>query len=174
LKCDWLELAGLAQQLLPGSRIGPACLRKSGFIRDPVVSEAEYEYATRARSTTIYYWGEEKQKAGKPMANCAGCGSEWDGERSAPVGKFPPNDFGLYDMVGNVWAWVEDCYHENYNGAPENGLPWIADGDCEIRMVRGGAWNYDPNYVRSSSRFPLNSYYRYYYQGFRIARTLTQ
>ena len=92
-----------------------------------LLSEAEWEYAARAGTTTAYSWGDE---IGKNNANCNGCGSEWDSRRTAPVGSFAPNQFGLYDMHGNVWEWVEDCLHDNYKGAPEDGSAWIAQGDC--------------------------------------------
>jgi formylglycine-generating enzyme required for sulfatase activity len=70
-----------------------------------LLTEAEYEYATRAGTQTAYPWGND---IGKNNANCDGCGSQWDNEQTAPVGSFAPNSFGLYDMVGNVWQWVED------------------------------------------------------------------
>jgi formylglycine-generating enzyme required for sulfatase activity len=101
-----------------------------------LLTEAEYEYATRAGTQTAYPWGDD---IGKNNANCDGCRSPWDGKRTAPVGSFAANAFGLYDMVGNVWAWTEDCWHDNYNGAPADGLAW-ASGDCSRRVVRGGSW----------------------------------
>ena len=83
-----------------------------------LLAESEYEYAARAGTQTAYPWGDE---IGNGNANCNGCGSQWDKKQTAPVGSFPPNGFGLYDMVGNNWAWVEDCYHANYEGAPTDG-----------------------------------------------------
>jgi formylglycine-generating enzyme required for sulfatase activity len=80
-----------------------------------LLTEAEYEYAARAGTTTAYPWG---SAIGKNNANCDGCGSQWDGKQTAPVGSFAANGFGLYDMVGNVSAWTEDCYHDSYSGAP--------------------------------------------------------
>jgi len=71
-----------------------------------LLSEAEWEYAARAGSTTRYFWGDE---IGRNRANCNGCGSQWDNQQTAPTGSFAPNAFGLYDMHGNVWQWVEDC-----------------------------------------------------------------
>ena len=86
-----------------------------------LLTEAEYEYATRAGTTTAYPWGDD---IGTNKANCNGCGSQWDNKQTAPVGSFAPNGFGLFDMVGNVWEWVEDCYNDNYNGAPTDGSAW--------------------------------------------------
>jgi formylglycine-generating enzyme required for sulfatase activity len=83
-----------------------------------LLSESEYEYATRAGTTTAYPWGND---IGKNNANCNGCGSKWDNIQTAPVDSFAPNKFGLYDMVGNVFEWVEDCAHGNYQGAPTDG-----------------------------------------------------
>ena len=90
----------------------------------------------------------------KGMANCDGCGSQWDAKQTAPVGSFKPNPFGLYDTAGNVEEWVEDCWHENYNGAPTNGSAWKegGGGNCGRRVRRGGSWNYDPELLRSSFR----------------------
>ena len=88
-----------------------------------LLTEAEYEYATRAGTQTAYPWGND---IGENNANCRGCGSQWDGKQTAPVGSFSPNGFGLYDMVGNVGQWTEDCYHDSYNGAPADGSAWTA------------------------------------------------
>jgi len=101
-------------------------------------TEAEWEYATRAGTATRYWWGDE---LGKNNANCAGCGSPWDGKQTAPVGSFQPNVFGLHDMLGNVWEWVQDCWHESYKGAPTDGSAWGKQqgGDCARRVIRGGS-----------------------------------
>jgi|SRR6516162_2024412 formylglycine-generating enzyme required for sulfatase activity len=96
-----------------------------------------------------YFWGDE---VGKENANCNGCGSRWDGLQTSPVGSFKPNAFGLYDMAGNVFQWVQDCYHDNYNGAPTSGSAWTT-GDCTLRVVRGGSWLLDPQSLRSAHRF---------------------
>ena len=137
-----------------------------------LLSEAEYEYAARAGSQTEYPWGDEITLNDKPMANCVGCGGEWGGKQTAPVGSFPANGFGLYDMVGNVWEWTEDCWNKDYKGASADGLAWTT-GDCNRRVVRGGSWNYGPVDLRSAYRYRFNTSLRINYLGFRVARTLT-
>jgi formylglycine-generating enzyme required for sulfatase activity/class 3 adenylate cyclase len=134
-----------------------------------LLSEAEWEYAARAGTQTAYSWGDE---IGKNKANCRGCGSEWDNRQPAPVGSFAPNAFGLYDMHGNVWEWVEDCVHINYNGAPKDGSAWTVDGDCTGRMVRGGGWYNLPEKLRAAVRMgdPIGGPYDNL--GFRLGRTL--
>ena len=92
-----------------------------------LLSGAEYEYATRAGTQTAYPWGDA---VGTNNANCHSCGSQWDARQTAPVGSFPPNGFGLYDMVGNVREWTEDCYHDTYSDAPKDGSAWIEGGNC--------------------------------------------
>jgi formylglycine-generating enzyme required for sulfatase activity len=138
-----------------------------------LLSESEYEYAARAGTETTYPWGDEIKLDGKAMANCAGCGSAWDGKQTAPVGSFAANRFGLYDMVGNVWEWTEDCGHANYEGAPTDGSPWTS-GDCASRVVRGGTWYKIPAFIRSANRDGFNPYavFRLKDLGFRVAPTL--
>jgi formylglycine-generating enzyme required for sulfatase activity len=133
-----------------------------------LLSEAEWEYAARAGSTTAYFWGEE---SGNNNANCNGCGSQWDNQQTSPVGSFKPNAFGLHDMVGNVWQWVEDCYNDNYSGASADGLAWIS-GDCSLRVVRGGSWSGNPQDLRSANRGSDTTGSRYDDVGFRVGRTL--
>jgi formylglycine-generating enzyme required for sulfatase activity len=145
-----------------------------------LLSEAEYEYAARGGNQMAYPWGDKIKLNGKAMADCSDCASAWDDRQTAPVGQFPANDFSLYDMVGNVWEWVEDCYHPSYEidasqnkiKAPENGSPWT-ESQCGERVVRGGAWDYDPQYLRSAVRDRNNStLFRGSDLGFRVARTL--
>jgi formylglycine-generating enzyme required for sulfatase activity len=145
---------------------------KSGGGPYHLPSEAEWEYAARAGTTTTRWWGDA---LGGGHANCNGCGSRWDGKMIAPVGSFGPNPFGLYDMLGNVWEWVEDCWNESYVGAPADGSAWLT-GDCTRRVLRGGSWSNVPVFIRSATRsraertggdFDYSSY-----AGFRVARTL--
>jgi formylglycine-generating enzyme required for sulfatase activity len=133
-----------------------------------LLTEAEWEYAARAGTTTVYYWGDE---IGKENAKCNGCDSQYDGGTS-PVGSFKPNAFGLYDMAGNVWQWVEDCYHGGYDEAPTDGSAWIT-GDCGRRVVRGGSWFNYPVALRSAFRYGHVTDYRLSFLGFRVGRTLT-
>jgi formylglycine-generating enzyme required for sulfatase activity len=133
-----------------------------------LLTEAEWEYAARAGTTTAYYWGDE---IGKGNANCMGCGNE--AKQTSPVGSFPANRFGLYDMAGNVWQWVEDCYGANYDAAPTDGSASTGQ-DCVYRVARGGSWNLEPEYVRSAIRFRFPSTYQAVNRGFRVARTLDQ
>ena len=113
-------------------------------------SEAEWEYAARAGTTTAYPWGNGFVLN---RANCFGCGSAWDNKESAPVGSFAANAFGLYDLHGNVWEWVEDCLHNNYEGAPSDGSAWTTSCDGSVRAVaRGGSWNVNPRFLRSAYR----------------------
>ena len=115
-----------------------------------LLSGAEYEYATRAGTQTAYPWG---NAIGTNNANCHACGSQWDARQTAPVGSFAANGFGLYDMVGNVREWTEDCYHDRYLGAPTDGSAWIEGADCARRVVRGGSWLLAPAFLRSATRF---------------------
>jgi formylglycine-generating enzyme required for sulfatase activity len=132
-----------------------------------LLTEAEWEYAARAGTTTAYYWGDE---IGNGNANCKGCGSsKWDNQTS-PVGSFWPNAFGLYDMAGNVWQWVQDCY-DDYKNAPTDGS--AASGDVCRRVVRGGSWFVNPQDLRTANRSGITTDFRNYILGFRVGRTLT-
>ena len=132
-------------------------------------SESEWEYAARAGTATKYSWGNE---VGRNRANCDGCGSRWDDEQTAPVGSFAPNGFGLHDMHGNAWEWVEDCSNVGYAGAPADGSAWLR-GDCAFRVLRGGSWVSYPGVLRAASRIRIATGSRSIINGFRVARTLT-
>ena len=134
-----------------------------------LLGEAEYEYAARAGTTTAYPWGND---VGKGNTDCNGCGTRWDNKTPAPVGSFSPNAFGLYDMVGSVWEWTQDCWHNDYTNAPTDGSVWIAGGDCTKHPVRGGSYVSDPSYIVSASRWGYRSDGRFDSVGFRVARTL--
>ena len=137
-----------------------------------LLTEAEWEYAARAGSTTNYSWGDDIMKEGKVMANCYGCGSEWDNQKTAPVGSFAANAFGLYDMHGNVWEFVEDCWSENYNGAPVDGSARTS-GLCNGRVARGGSFGNRAQGLRSTTRRGLHAATRENGLGLRVARTIT-
>jgi formylglycine-generating enzyme required for sulfatase activity len=134
-----------------------------------LLTEAEYEYSTRAGTETVYPWGNE---VGKGNANCNGCGSQWDNRQPAPVGSFAANGFGLYDMAGNVVQWVEDCFHPNYEGAPTDGSAWTT-GDCTRRRIRGNSYRDEARFLRSASRRGDVVDTVGPRVGFRVARTLT-
>jgi formylglycine-generating enzyme required for sulfatase activity len=138
-----------------------------------LLPEAEWEYAARAGTRTYYSFSNEEAlylalaKLGEYAWYDANAG-----EQTHPVGEKKPNGFGLYDMHGNVWEWVEDCVHENYDGAPQDGTAWIAGGDCNSRILRGGGFDYDPRFLRSAVRNGNTSDNRGHNLGFRIGRTL--
>jgi formylglycine-generating enzyme required for sulfatase activity len=123
-------------------------------------SEAEWEYACRAGTTTPFYFGETitgELANYRASETYAGEAKGEYREETTPVGQFPPNAFGLYDMHGNVWEWCADTWHDNYDGAPTDGSAWIKNGDDNRSPLRGGSWYYFPNKCRSAYRF---NYYR--------------
>jgi formylglycine-generating enzyme required for sulfatase activity len=134
-----------------------------------LLSEAEWEYASRAGSTTAYSWGDN---IGEGNANCDGCGSQWDNKQTAPVGSFAANAFGLFDVHGNVWEWVQDCKQGTYNGVPTDGSAWTG-GDCANRVLRGGSWSDAPQDLRSADRVDSPTDSRDNVFGFRVGRTLS-
>jgi formylglycine-generating enzyme required for sulfatase activity len=137
-------------------------------------TEAEWEYAARAGTTTPYYFGFELNTG---EANYDGVDYPDAGspgiyrQTTTPVGSFPPNAFGLTDMEGDVWEWTEDCWNADYRGAPSDGSA-RASGDCNRRVVRGGAFNNTPAYARSAFRFWEVGELRSAFIGFRVARDL--
>lgn len=119
-------------------------------------SEAEWEYACRAGTTTPFHFG---STITTELANYDGNSVYGDGkkgeyrEKTTEVGAFPPNPFGLYDMHGNVCEWCEDNYHNSYDGAPEDGSAWLGENDNQRRILRGGFWNSFPVDCRSANRY---------------------
>jgi formylglycine-generating enzyme required for sulfatase activity len=143
-------------------------------------SEAEWEYAARAGVADRYFFGNSVSMLCKYGNGVDASSSfKWQnkkckdgyGARTAPVGSFLPNKFGLYDTIGNVWEWLEDCWNDNYIGAPADGTSWNT-GDCSMRGTRGGSWLNDPRFLRSAHRNSLYYTYRKYNTGFRVVREI--
>ena len=131
-------------------------------------SESEWEYAARAGSQTEFNWGDEMLIG---AANCRGCGTEWSGIKSAPVGQFRPNAWGLYDVHGNVLEYVTDCWTTNHYKLPNDGSPILTE-NCLSKVVKGGAWYYLPKVSRSASRVRNDKRISGYFIGFRALREL--
>ncbi len=149
-----------------------------------LLTEAEWEYAARAGTTTARFWGDT---AGMSCGYANGAdfttqvhvpgAAEWEIARcddrfayTAPVGSYRANAFGLHDMLGNVWEWTQDCWNESYSGAPADGSAWVS-GDCFLRVVRGGSWEDAPVGLRAAYRVGSPTVIRVYIRGFRVART---
>jgi formylglycine-generating enzyme required for sulfatase activity len=128
-----------------------------------LLTEAEWEYAARAGSTGLDY---------SVVLGKYAWYSENSGGKTHFVGEKKPNAFGLYDMYGNAFEWVEDCYHDSYDGSPSDGTAWT-EGDCSRRVARGGSWTNDPRSLRSTYRLRPAPDVRDNYLGFRVGRTLT-
>ena len=129
-------------------------------------TEVEWEYAARAGSSSRYAWG---NAVGRRRANCATCESRWGGQTTAPAGAFAANAFGLHDMHGNVWEWVQDCPdRSDAAGLPDAGPDQAAA--CAARVLRGGSWSNLPERIRSASRSWLAADSRSFNLGFRVAR----
>jgi len=135
-------------------------------------SEAQWEYACRAGTKTRYSWGDEPDCSRANYGNSSAskeCKDVNPGKTS-PVGNYPPNEWGLYDMHGNVWEWCEDQYHDSFNDAPLDGSSWVDKEKGAFRVIRGGAW-YDPaEYCRSASRINGHPADRALSRGFRLVR----
>jgi formylglycine-generating enzyme required for sulfatase activity len=130
-------------------------------------SEAEWEYAARAGTTSKYWWGKD---IGKSNANCDGCGGV-SLHKTMPTGSFRPNGFGLYDTSGNAYEWVADCWNDSYAKAPKDGSAWTS-GQCSQRVLRGGSFANNFSAARSAARFRYDIDVRYYANGFRVVRDL--
>ncbi len=128
-----------------------------------LLAEAEWEYLGRGTDTTMF------KSSGR--ANCKGCGSRWDGRGTAPVGMFPADRWGLHELYGNAWEWVQDCYTPGYSSAPRDGTAWELAG-CSERVRRGGSWNTRPERLRAALRNKAEANFRSSRVGFRVAQTL--
>jgi formylglycine-generating enzyme required for sulfatase activity len=126
-----------------------------------LLSEAEWEYAARAGTTTRYSFGDTISKTQ----------AQFSAKKTVEVGLFPANRFGLHDLHGNVWEWVEDAWHPNYHGAPVDGSVWRG-GDPSQGVLRGGCWVDFPDYLASANRWGHRQDSRGNCTGFRVARTL--
>jgi len=153
-------------------------------------TEAEWEYAARAGSSGARYWdgkaspcdfangADRALRDHSPVRDVVKGWSFLDCSDgypfTAPVGSYKPNDFGLDDMLGNVWEWTQDCWHGDYTGAPNDGTAWQEQdgGDCTRRVARGGGWIVEPELLRSANRSRLPSDVASRFLGFRLARTL--
>jgi formylglycine-generating enzyme required for sulfatase activity len=141
-----------------------------------LLTEAEWEYAARGGTTTPYHTGwtigpNQANISGKATNPPTGFGVSVAVKQTVPVGSYPPNGFGLHDVHGNVWEWVEDCVNDGYPGAPTDGSAWMS-GKCDRRVMRGGSWVDYPVGARSAIRSSLGSASRGTTLGFRVARTL--
>ena len=145
-----------------------AWLSKKSGARYRLPTEAEWEYAARAGTSSGYWWGDQ-MRAG--AANCRKCGTHWSGQKTAPVGRFEANPWGIYDMHGNVLEITSDCWNTSHVNAPGDGTGRI-DGDCKSRVVKSGAWYYLPKVSRSSSRVRNDVRIISYFIGFRLVREM--
>ena len=130
-------------------------------------SEAEWEYAARAGTTTEWSFGNDESKL-----DDFGWHKKNSGRKTQAVGQKLPNAFGLYDIHGNLWEWTQDCYHADFAGAPIEGNAWTTSCDDVFRVIRGGSWNDDPADLRSAFRVGLNPDLENSDVGFRLALTV--
>jgi formylglycine-generating enzyme required for sulfatase activity len=143
-----------------------------------LLSEAEREYVARAGTTTPFWWGstitpEQANYRGNMLIYEGGGQKGEYREKTLPVKSFKPNPWGLYQVHGNVWEWVEDCRHDTYNGAPTDGSAWLG-GDCTEHRLRGGSWDEVPWKLRAAYRFFYQPNFRHVTIGFRVAQDLNR
>jgi formylglycine-generating enzyme required for sulfatase activity len=144
--------------------------RQSGQRGFRLVSEAEWEYAARAGTTTAFYWGNEPDQR---FANTRGLGAADRWDLTSPVGSFPPNPWGLSDMAGNVWEMTADCLYPDYIGAPTDGSPRTRPG-CDQHVVRGGDYSSSRRGQRPTARAAAGDSFRSTSLGFRVAQDVAK
>jgi formylglycine-generating enzyme required for sulfatase activity len=139
-------------------------------------TEAEWEYVARAGAQSRYQYGDDPKTLCR-IGNGADLATNFNnrndcydriGRETAPGGSFEPNAFGLFDMIGNVWEWTEDCWNTSYHSAPISGEAWRT-GDCSQAVIRGGSWGSYPHNLRFATRQGLERNYRGHEVGFRVA-----
>lgn len=187
-KCDWRSPKAHGQPINQSDHDPVVCVgfsdaeayatwlsRKTGR-RYRLPSEAEWEYAARAGSSSARFWGAQDSRNFANYGSDQCCAAVQSGRDrwlyTSPGGAFPANAFGLYDMLGNVWQRTEDCGHEDYKGAPRDGPAWTTGGDCSTRIVRGGAWFSPLDQLRFAVRAADPANFRKNDIGFRVARSL--
>lgn len=131
-------------------------------------TEAEWEFAARGGTSTRYWWGDDMRRG---SANCKDCGDPWKADAPAPVASFAANAFGLHDMNGSVWEWVEDCWHSSYKNAPADARAWT-ESFCPVHVIRGGSWRDGASYMPATTRFKYDGSVRHSQNGFRVARDM--
>jgi formylglycine-generating enzyme required for sulfatase activity len=131
-------------------------------------TEAEWEYAARGGTTSRYAWGDDMRRG---SANCKDCGDPWQADGPAPVASFTANAYGLHDMNGSVWEWVEDCWHSTYKNAPADARAWT-ESFCPVHVIRGGSWRDGASYMPTTTRFKYDGSVRHSQNGFRVARDM--
>uniref|UniRef100_UPI0038996482 formylglycine-generating enzyme family protein n=1 Tax=Mastigocoleus testarum TaxID=996925 RepID=UPI0038996482 len=138
-----------------------------------LTSEAEWEYACRAGTSTAFHFGEtittDLANYNASKYSYANAPNGQYRRRTTEVGSFPPNSFGLYDMHGNVYEWCQDIWHKNYNGAPNDGSAWISNASSPRRVLRGGSWRYYAHLCRSARRYYNKPELKFSHYGFRVA-----
>jgi formylglycine-generating enzyme required for sulfatase activity len=164
-KVSWHDAQAFVSEL---SRISGKAYR--------LLSESEWEYVARAGTATPFYTGVQittKQANFNGIGTYNGSARGNNRQATTSVGSFHPNRFGVYDMHGNVWEWIDDCWYNSYDGAPSDGSTW-SQSICSVRVLRGGAWTKFPKDLRSAKREGGIVTLRYGGIGFRVARTLSR